>query len=326
MSTTQGTFPPLEPEDRETTGPDTEPASSALEPAMDSPPALESSPFLSRYYELPEVHAEPRIPNMGHVAILALIALCGLFGASLAARAALEMHLFGVTTLAQATNDIHYTLGTEAILYLLTFAGSLVIFPLLWRKGFLAGLQWRGRTALALRGRLVSSAVICFMLALVNGILIPGPENAPIDRLFRTPGAAWLLFAFGVTAAPFFEELAFRGFLLPAFCTAFDWMGEQWKGLAPQPLDENGHPNWSRQAMGAASVVTSILFALLHGDQTGYSLGPFLLLVCVSLVLSWARLGTRSLAASVVVHACYNFILFSFMFLGTSGFRHLDKM
>ena len=78
--------------------------------------------------------------------------------------------------------------------------------------------------------------------------------------------------------------------------------------------------------MGAASVVTSLLFALLHGDQTGYSLGPFLLLVCVSLVLSWARLGTRSLAASVVVHACYNFILFSFMFLGTSGFRHLDRM
>jgi membrane protease YdiL (CAAX protease family) len=326
MSTTPGSFPPLEPEDRETTGQVPEPASSALEPAMDSPPALESSPFLSRHYELPESHAEPRIPNMGHVAILALIALCGLFGASLAARAALEMHLFGVTTLTQATNDIHYTLGTEGILYLLTLVGSVVIFPLLWHKSLFAGLQWRGRTALALRGRLISSAVICFLLALVNGILIPGPENTPIDRLFRTPGAAWLLFAFGVTAAPFFEELAFRGFLLPAFCTAFDWMGEQYKGLAPQPLDEYGHPNWSRQAMGAASVVTSILFALLHGDQTGYSLGPFLLLVCVSLVLSWARLGTRSLAASVVVHACYNFILFSFMFLGTSGFRHLDKM
>ena len=325
MSTTQGPFPPREPEDHESTSSAPVAASSAPAPEA-APPAWEPSPFLARHYELPETHQETRIPNMGHVAILALIAIIALFGASLAARAALEMHLFGVTTLAQATNDIHYTLGTEAILYVLTFAGGLVIFPLLWRKGFFASLQWRGRTALALRGRLVSAAVICFLLALVNGILIPGPENAPIDRLFRTPGAAWLLFAFGVTAAPFFEELAFRGFLLPAFCTAFDWIGEQWKGLDPLPLDENGHPNWSRQAMGAASVVTSLLFALLHGDQTGYSLGPFLLLVCVSLVLSWARLGTRSLAASVVVHACYNFILFSFMFLGTSGFRHLDRM
>jgi membrane protease YdiL (CAAX protease family) len=275
---------------------------------------------------MPVNHEESRIPNMGHVGILALIAVCGLFGASLAARAALEMHLFGVTTVAQAAGDIHYTLGAEAILYLLTFAGSLLIFPVLWHKGFFAGLQWRGGTALALRRRLVSAAMICFLLALANGILIPGPENAPIDRLFRTPGAAWLLFVFGVTAAPFFEELAFRGFLLPAFCTAFDWMRERWEGLPAGSLDENGHPVWSQPAMGAAAVLTSVLFALLHGDQTGYAVGPFLLLVCVSLVLSWARLGTRSLAASVVVHACYNFILFSFMFLGTSGFRHLDKM
>ena len=28
----------------------------------------------------------------------------------------------------------------------------------------------------------------------------------------------------------------------------------------------------------------------------------------------------------VLVHASYNFLLFSLMLLGTSGFRHLDKM
>ena len=31
--------------------------------------------------------------------------------------------------------------------------------------------------------------------------------------------------------------------------------------------------------MIVASVITSILFAFIHADQTGYSLGPFLLLV-----------------------------------------------
>jgi membrane protease YdiL (CAAX protease family) len=78
--------------------------------------------------------------------------------------------------------------------------------------------------------------------------------------------------------------------------------------------------------MCLASAVTSVVFALMHADQTGYSLGPFLLLLCVSLVLCWARLSTRSLAASVLVHACYNFMLFSLMLLGTSGFKHLEKM
>jgi membrane protease YdiL (CAAX protease family) len=42
--------------------------------------------------------------------------------------------------------------------------------------------------------------------------------------------------------------------------------------------------------------------------------------------LCWARLATRSLAASVLVHASYNFLLFSLMLLGTSGFKHLDRM
>jgi membrane protease YdiL (CAAX protease family) len=79
-------------------------------------------------------------------------------------------------------------------------------------------------------------------------------------------------------------------------------------------------------SMSIASILTSIPFALMHAEQTGYSLGPFLLLVCVSMVLCWARLSTRSLAASVFVHASYNGLLFSFMLLGTEGFRHLDKM
>jgi membrane protease YdiL (CAAX protease family) len=74
------------------------------------------------------------------------------------------------------------------------------------------------------------------------------------------------------------------------------------------------------------SIATSVPFALMHAEQTAWSLGPFLLLVCVSLVLCWARIAAHSLAASVLVHASYNFLLFSLMLLGTSGFKHLDKM
>jgi len=64
---------------------------------------------------------------------------------------------------------------------------------------------------------------------------MPGPENTPIDKLFRIPGAAWLLFAFGITFAPFFEEIVFRGFLLPAFCTAWDWAIEKNTGKPALP-------------------------------------------------------------------------------------------
>ena len=291
----------------------------------DQQPAGET-PFLFREHWAEPAPPQERIPNFGHLSILILLALAGLLGAGLLARLALNYHLFGVTTLHQAASEIHFTLGTQGVFYVLTFMGCLIIFPLLWHKGFFAGLQWRASVALHCRGRLISAAVICFVLALINGYLLPGPSDTPIDRIFRLPGAAWMLFAFGVTLAPFFEEIAFRGFVLPALSTAFDWMAEKSEGAPPHPVDENGHPQWSMPAMIIAAIITSILFAFMHADQTGYSIGPFLLLVCVSLVLCWARLSTRSLAASVLVHASYNFLLFSMMFLGTGGFRHLDNM
>lgn len=293
---------------------------------IDEAPAAHSGddPLLFQSFAL--VPPQERIPNMGHIGLLILIALGGIACSILAAHVAISYHLFGVTNLTDAADDFRYTLGTMGISYVLTFLGSLVIFPLFWRKSLFAGLQWRAHAALRRRGYLLGTALVCFVLAMVDGVLMPGPTDAPIDRIFRMPGAAWLLFAFGVTAAPFFEEIAFRGFLLPALATAFDWIGEKTAHRHPRLLDENGHPRWSMAAMVIASILTSILFALMHADQTGYSIGPFLLLVFVSLALCAARLITRSLAASVLVHATYNFLLFSFMLLGTSGFKHLDKM
>jgi membrane protease YdiL (CAAX protease family) len=267
-----------------------------------------------------------RIPHLGHLCLLAVMALFGLLGASLLTRSALYFHLFGVSSVKQAVEDFRYTLGSQTAFYLLTFLAGIVFFPLVWGKGFFAGVQWNAASAKAQRGRLIAAAVACFALAMVDGMLLPGPDDTPIDKVLRSPDAAWLLFAFGVTLAPFFEEIAFRGFLLPTLCTAYDWFSEQSSGQPARLLGPNGHPRWSIPAMISGSILTSVPFTLMHAEQTGYSIGPFLLLLLVSLVLCWARLSTRSLAASVLVHACYNFMLFSFMLLGTGGFRHLDKM
>jgi len=289
------------------------------------PDQSEPAPLFQSFSEPPIVPAT-RIPNFGDLGLLGALIFLATAASVVLIWSALHFHVYGVTSLTQAATEIHYALGSEVSIYLLTFLGCLVFFPMLWHKGFFAGLQWNAATAIGLRGQLFSAAFVCFLLALVNGWLMPGPDNAPIDQIFRAPGAAWLLFAFGVTVAPFFEEIAFRGFLLPALCTAWDWSIERGT-LKPAPaLGANGHPQWSTFAMVIGSILTSVPFAWMHAEQTGYSLGPFLLLVCVSLVLCWARLKTRSLAASVLVHASYNFLLFSLMLLGTSGFKHLDKM
>lgn len=282
----------------------------------------DAKPLFESYLRPPQ----ERIPHLGHLAILFLIGLLGLALAAVLAHVGVTYHLYGVKDFTQAATEIHYTLGTEGLFYGFTFLGSLIIFPFVWHKSLFAGLQWNASRAREHARFLMGTATFCFILAMFDGYFLPGPSDAPIDRIFRTPGAAWILFAFGVTLAPFFEELGFRGFLLPALATAYDWLAEKVTHAPRLPLDEEGHPRWSVPAMAIASVVTSILFAFMHAEQTSYSIGPMLLLVFVSLVLCAARLRLRSLAASVLIHATYNFLLFSFMLIGTGGFKHLDKM
>lgn len=288
------------------------------------PPAEE--PLFARYEFVPLRPAVRRIPNFGHFVVFILLAIGGYLCSGLVVLAAVHEHMFGVATFKQAEEEIHYRLGSQAAWYLITLVFCVLIFPLLWQRSFFDGLEWRASAAARQRWRLFGAALACFGVAIIDEIVLPGPTNTPIDQTFRMPGAVWLLFVFGVTLAPLIEEIAYRGFLLPALCTAYDWIVEQLTGSLAPRVDPNGRPRWSMPAMVVASVVSSIPFALMHGDQTAYSLGPFLLLVCVSLVLSWVRLGTRSLAASVLVHSSYNLLLFSLMFLGTGGFRHLDKM
>jgi uncharacterized protein len=290
----------------------------------DIPPPEES--LFARYEFIPPRPAVQRIPNFGHFVVFLLLGVGGYLSSGLVILAAVHQHLFGVATFKQAEEEIHYRLGSQAVWYLITLVFCVMVFPLLWQRSFFDGLEWRASAALRQRWRLFGAALACFGVAIIDEILLPGPTNTPIDQTFRLPGAVWLLFFFGVTLAPLIEEIAYRGFLLPALCTAYDWVVERITGSLAPRVDTNGRPRWSLPAMMVASVVSSIPFALMHGDQTAYSLGPFLLLVCVSLVLSWVRLGMRSLAASVLVHSSYNLLLFSLMFLGTGGFKHLDKM
>ena len=173
----------------------------------------------------PPIFRDERIPHLGHSRYSGPAGPLRLdrHHDDRAARAALP-YLSASPVSPRPLPIIRYALGSQAAQYFITFAGCLIVFPIIWRKPFFDGIHWNGETAFRRRGRLISAAVVCFFVAMINGVLMPGPANAPIDELFKAPGAAWIFFAFGVTLAPFFEEMAFRGFLLPALCTAYDWM------------------------------------------------------------------------------------------------------
>ena len=65
---------------------------------------------------------------------------------------------------------------------------------------------------------------------------------------------------------------------------------------------------------------------MLHAQQLAHAWGALIVLFCVSLVLTFVRIRMRSVACSVLVHACYNLSVFIALFVVTGGYRHLDRL
>ena len=163
-------------------------------------------------------------------------------------------------------------------------------------------------------------------------VFIPHPKDLPIEELLRNPALIWLFafFALRRHGLPLFEEIVFRGFLLPAIAIAVDYMRIP-RDSDPLLASENlfawrASSAFSTTALVVSSIVTSVLFALIHGPQLGYTWAAVGLLASVSIVLCIVRIRTGSVAASTLVHACYNLSVFLTLFVASGGFRHLDRI
>jgi membrane protease YdiL (CAAX protease family) len=316
---------------------------SGLIPAAD-PHETENAraPVLEAYGSRPS----SRVPNVGHAAIFLSFAFLVLLLSQLLLIAP-QVSKGNAVDMLQPKRQ----LAAMGVAYVSTLGFCFLVFPLFWRRGFLVGVHWDGAKALRLAGKLVPLGIALGLLVQAISSLIPMPKSIPMDDFFRSVSDVWLVTAFGTLLAPLFEELCFRGFLLPAFAIAFDWIGPALKYLvafsgaraggdepprhftafresAAAGLGE-GVDNLSYRSRGAviaASLVTSLLFALLHAEQLAHAWGALSVLFCVSLVLTAVRIRTRSLACSTMVHACYNLSVFLTLFVATGGYRHLEKM
>jgi hypothetical protein len=217
-----------------------------------------------------------------------------------------------------------FLVGSEAFSYLATLAVSWFIFPLLWKRPFAVGIQANLDAARRNALRLIPMGLILSFAVQAMSSLSTLPKHIPIDDFFRTQSDVWFVTAFGILLAPLFEEILFRGFLLPAFAIAYDWLS-----LPRTPLArEQWHSNnlLTRPALVFSAVLTSILFAALHAQQIGFAWPVLILLFCVSLILCFVRLRLRSVMASTLIHASYNATIFLTAFIATGGYRHLDKI
>lgn len=263
-----------------------------------------------------------RIPHLGHAILFVSFA-----GSILILAQALLLGFFTMHTGQKVAASVQHPkllVASMAIAYVSTLVTSWLFFPLLWHRSFSEGLQWNFNALRRNVLKLVGLGLVLGWTVQAISSLIPMPKSIPMDKFFHTPSDVWLVTLFGTFLAPAFEEICFRGFLLPAFAIAYDWLS-----LPRTPVEQQRWQtttNLTAAGLVFSAIVTSILFALLHAEQLAHAWGALFVLFCVSLVLTVVRIRTRSVACSVLVHACYNLSVFITLFIATGGYRHLERI
>jgi len=260
-----------------------------------------------------------RIPHLGHALLFFVIVVVSLAFALIVTFGIAHIH-----TPAQMLAHPGLGLIAQAAGYLGALLISVPIFPLLWDRSFANGIHWNFLVAARRWPRIVVTGFLLSVLVMVATHFITTPDHAPIDDLLQNARLIWATAFFAVILGPFMEELAFRGFLLPALATAYDWLALERSPAGLQRWQSSSaHSN---AALFFAAMISSIPFAWMHAAQTGYAWGVVVMLYCVSLALSYVRIRTRSLACSTLLHASYNFTIFALLFVSTQGFHRLEKL
>lgn len=266
-----------------------------------------------------EVPPARRIPHLGHaLTYFSLNTLCIALGLIVALAA---VHAGSQESALQ--HPIAAALGQLGG-YALTFAIAIPLFPLFWGRSFWQGISWTARPVRLHWWKLVLVGIGLSLLAQLADNFIKTPSDSDLLQLFRTPASAWITAVLGTVVPAFAEEVAFRGFLLPALATAYDWLSLERTPAALRRWETTSDHTGGAWFFGA--VFSSVLFAGLHGFQLHGSHLPLIPLFFVSLALCAVRIRTQSVAAAFFVHAVYDGILFLEMAIATGGFHHLDKL
>lgn len=272
----------------------------------------------------PVIESSPRrIPNIGHallfVAFTGLMLLVLNVVLLLLGKSPAELQAGGI--------KVQYPklqIGMMAGTYLLTLVAAWFFYPVTWHRSFLDGLQWNWSIARRQLGQLIALGFVLGLMMQILTYFITPPKTLPIDEFFLSPATAWLITLFGTVVAPIFEEICFRGFLVPAFAIAYDWLS--------LPRTEESRTRWrtttslTTAALIFSAVLSSLCFAMLHTEQVAHLVAALTALFTISLVLTFVRVKMQSVAASTIVHGAYNGFVFITVMFATGGYHHLDRM
>jgi hypothetical protein len=229
------------------------------------------------------------------IAVIALATLSLFGGLAVAVASKVTSHW---KSLGDLTRDALIIIPAQLLSYAIVFAFMYVVVTRVHRQPFWPAVRWNWP-----RRAWIGFAGIGVGLAILVPIIsshLPIPKSLPIDQMFRSAADAYAMMIFGVVVAPFMEELFFRGFLYPVLVR--------------------------RLGVIVSVILTAATFALIHSSQLGRSWSALLIIFIVGLVLTITRAAHKSVAASWLAHMAYNGTLSLLLFIGTGGFRHMERL
>lgn len=171
------------------------------------------------------------------------------------------------------------TLIFQSFMYILLVGALYLVVA--WRYGepFWTALGW----AFPIRHPwlfLVAGPALTLMVAGLGALLRAPSDASQIEVLIDSRASFTLMMLFGIVLAPIFEEMLFRGFLLPLLA----------RSLGPWP----------------GILLTAIPFALLHGAQNRWAWQPVLLIGIAGIAFGYVRYKTGSTTSAFLMHSSYN--------------------
>ena len=176
-------------------------------------------------------------------------------------------------------SDAARTLVFQSFMYV--FLVGALYLVIAWRYGepFLGALGWTFPIPHAFL-LLVAGPALTITLSGIGVILHAPTDSSQIELLIKSRASLAAVMLFGVVLAPIFEEMVFRGFLLPLLARSVG----AWPGI----------------------VLTAVPFGLLHGAQNHWAWQPVVLIGVAGIAFGYVRYKTGSTTAAFLMHSAYN--------------------
>jgi membrane protease YdiL (CAAX protease family) len=167
-------------------------------------------------------------------------------------------------------------------------AGLLALYSVVtlrYGQPFWDALRWQGSAAN------LKMAVWAGIGTAVAGTLLGAAlgaqnlEEMPMQAMLSSKAVVAVVGLLAVTVGPLWEELTFRGFLLPLVAKSFGNV--------------------------AAIVITAFPFALMHGPQYGWAWQALLPVAFAGVCFGAARVMTSSTSVATLMHSIYNLTVFA---------------